>query len=162
MNEHATEAITYIPILPDREAMLPYLEDEFCTMVFELYERFYEKHSYMPPWTGYFALRDGAVVGVGGFKGTPNHGKVEIGYGTVPACEGQGISSATCAFLTKLALDESPGVRVTARTLREMNSSTSILRKNGFTLLGDVEDPEDGLVWEWEYGKDEQRSSNIE
>jgi hypothetical protein len=33
----------------------------------------------------------------------------------------------------------------------EENFSTKILRKNNFTLIGTVIDPEDGEVWEWIY-----------
>jgi len=35
--------------------------------------------------------------------------------------------------------------------LAEENFSTSILRKNNFLLMGVVNDPEDGDVWEWLY-----------
>jgi hypothetical protein len=40
---------------------------------------------------------------------------------------------------------------ITARTLPEENHSTKILRKNSFTFVGSVMDPEDGEVWEWMY-----------
>ena len=42
---------------------------------------------------------------------------------------------------------------VFAQTLPEESASTSILRKLGFRLLGRVEHPEDGPVWEWELGR---------
>lgn len=37
-----------------------------------------------------------------------------------------------------------------SQTLPEENASTSILKKLGFRLVGTVEHPEDGPVWEWE------------
>jgi len=34
--------------------------------------------------------------------------------------------------------------------LPEENASTSVLKKLRFRLVGTVEHPEDGLVWEWQ------------
>jgi RimJ/RimL family protein N-acetyltransferase len=39
---------------------------------------------------------------------------------------------------------------VIAHTLPEENASNRALRRNGFRLAGEVEDPEDGRVWRWE------------
>jgi hypothetical protein len=39
---------------------------------------------------------------------------------------------------------------VFAQTLPEENASTAILKKLGFTLVGSVQHPDDGTVWEWE------------
>ena len=50
-----------------------------------------------------------------------------------------------------LALKTNPSVRITARTLPENNFSTRILEKNNFTFTGEVNDPDDGEVWEWAY-----------
>jgi RimJ/RimL family protein N-acetyltransferase len=143
--------ITYIPIVPDRARMEQYLKHDFCITVFEVYEQFYRRAGVVKPWTGYFAVVDEDVVGVGGFKGNGDAGQVEIAYGTVPEYEGRGVSSRTCRFLTDLALKHAPAILITARTLRYYNASTAILEKNGFVLRGEVEDPEDGLVWEWIY-----------
>jgi len=126
--------------------MEKYLVDEFCIEVYKVYLQSYSKLNYSYPWIGYFALYENEVVGVGGYKGTPNKGKVEIAYGTVPEKEGQGFATAICRQLTQIALKEDPPVRVTARTLMEEGPSTSILKKNGFKFLGIVEDPEDGQV----------------
>jgi hypothetical protein len=40
--------------------------------------------------------------------------------------------------------------------LPEENASTSILKKNGFVMLGTVWDDEDGNVWEWGYKRHQQ------
>jgi len=53
--------------------------------------------------------------------------------------------------VTAMSLDMNPTVKVTARTLPEVNFSTEILRKNNFMYSRNIVDPEDGLVWEWEY-----------
>ena len=39
---------------------------------------------------------------------------------------------------------------VRAHTLPEPNASTRVLAKCGFRYIGEVIDPEDGLVWRWE------------
>jgi hypothetical protein len=53
-----------------------------------------------------------------------------------------------------LAQRTDPKLIITARTLVEHNYSTKILQRNGFRLLGNVWDKEDGDVWEWLYDKD--------
>jgi RimJ/RimL family protein N-acetyltransferase len=39
---------------------------------------------------------------------------------------------------------------VRAHTLPELNASARALTKCGFKRVGEVVDPEDGLVWRWE------------
>jgi RimJ/RimL family protein N-acetyltransferase len=39
---------------------------------------------------------------------------------------------------------------VCAHTLPEANASTRVLTRCGFRRIGEVIDPEDGLVWRWE------------
>jgi RimJ/RimL family protein N-acetyltransferase len=151
LDKFNAQDITYIPIVPDKDQMAPYLQNDFCRFVFDTYVDFYKKVEVHPPWTGYFALQDQTVLGVGGFKGNPVNGQIEIAYGTVPEFEGRGVSSLTCKFLTELAIREDSDLKLTARTLREKNASTSILKKNGYVFAGEVEDPEDGLVWDWLY-----------
>jgi len=52
--------------------------------------------------------------------------------------------------LIRLALDKMPPVIVAAQTLPEENALTSVLKKLRFRLVGSVEHPKDGLVWEWQ------------
>ena len=112
---------------------------------------FFEKVGYNPPWISYFAQKEGELVGTCAFKGQPMGGKVEIAYGTFEPFQRQGIGTEMCRQLVLLAQQTDPTVRITARTLPEPNYSTRILEKNNFRLLGIVDDPEDGEVWEWEY-----------
>ncbi len=105
-----------------------------------------------PHWGG-FLIADasrGSIVGMGGYKSGPTAaGEIEIAYGTLPAFEGQGYATAVAAELTRRAFaDESVNV-VVAHTLPERNASARLLEKNGFHLLGEVIDPEDGRVWRW-------------
>jgi ribosomal-protein-alanine N-acetyltransferase len=112
--------------------------------------RLYRIVGYEPPWTGYLALENGACVGTCGFKSPPQNNRVEIAYFTFPEHESRGVATRMAAELIRLALDELTGVTVAAQTLPEENASTSILKKLGFHLVGTIEHPEDGLVWEWQ------------
>jgi len=112
---------------------------------------YYKIVGYEPPWIGYFASKEGRLVGSAGFKGRPVGGRVEIAYGTFEQFRQQGIGTEICRQLVLLSLKTAPAVRITARTLPENNFSTRILEKNGFRFLATVHDEEDGDVWEWEY-----------
>jgi ribosomal-protein-alanine N-acetyltransferase len=52
--------------------------------------------------------------------------------------------------LIRLATEKTPRLIVAAQTLPEENASTYVLKKLGFTKVGELEHPEDGLVWEWQ------------
>lgn len=105
------------------------------------------------PWIGYLVAdsNESEAVGVCGFKTAPIDGVVEIAYFTFPRFEGRGVATAAASALVELARSSRPVPRVIARTLREANASTRVLEKCGFSFAGDVMDPEDGLVWQWEY-----------
>lgn len=124
-------------------------EDPQGLMVLDNQIEYYHQIGYIPPWIGYFAIDKGRLVGTCSFKGAPVNGKVEIAYFTFPEQEGKGFGTRMCAELIKFAKAADPQVVVTARTLPCHNPSTSILRKNGFTLQGAAIDSEDGEVWEW-------------
>lgn len=101
------------------------------------------------PWCTYLARRDGVAVGIGGFKGPPEGGAVEIGYLTFIPARGTGVARAVAAALVTLA-GELGARHVVAHTLPETNASTRALAANGFARTAEIEDPEDGLVWRWE------------
>ena len=91
------------------------------------------------------------VAGNAAFVGPPNeNGEVEIAYGIVPAFEGRGYATQVARALTEFALADDRVTCVYAHTLPEDNASTRVLKKNGFTFAGEVQHPEDGLIWRWE------------
>lgn len=106
------------------------------------------------PWThGFSFLRrdDDEVVGKGGFKGPPSEeGMVEIAYGVVPDHQDQGYATEAAEALTAFAFSSAKVRMVRAHTRPEANASTRVLTKCGFLHIGEVIDPEDGLVWRWE------------
>lgn len=106
------------------------------------------------PWRHGFGVVEGdsdTVVGLASFKGPPDaDGVVEIAYGIVPSYEGRGYATEAAAALVDFAQRDARVRVVRAHTLPERNASTHVLTKCGFELLGEVIDPEDGLVWRWE------------
>ena len=110
----------------------------------------YRAAGYQPPWIGYLALENNICVGTCGFKSPPQNNRVEIAYFTFPEHEARGVATRMASDLIRVARAELPGVMVAAQTLPEESASTSILKKLGFRLVGTVEHPEDGTVWEWQ------------
>ena len=140
-----------IAIIKDGELAKPLSSTPLIAAdVIEAMTRLYRTVGYEPPWIGYLALENDTCVGTCGFKSPPQNNRVEIAYFTFPGHESRGVATRMAAELIRLALDKSPGVTVAAQTLPEENASTSILKKLRFHLVGTVEHPEDGLVWEWQ------------
>ena len=106
------------------------------------------------PWTLGFAIvnrTDGKVVGSCGYKGPPGpDGVVEIAYGVEPAFQGRGYATEAARALTDYAFRSGAVCVVRAHTRPHNNASTRVLTKCGFERVGEVIDPEDGLVWRWE------------
>jgi RimJ/RimL family protein N-acetyltransferase len=125
--------------------------------VVEATTQLYKAVGYQPPWLGYLVFENGACVGACGFKSPPRNNRVEIAYFTFPGHESRGIATRMASELIRLALDKTPSVMVAAQTLPEENASTSVLKKLGFRLVGSVEHPEDGLVWEWQLSETSER-----
>jgi|SRR5690348_12969995 len=104
-------------------------------------------------WTHGFAIVDresGVNIGGCAYKGPPDaDGVVEIAYGIDAPYRGRGYAKEAAAMLVEYA-DEA-GVRlVRAHTRPENRASARVLEFCGFDCLGEVMDPEDGLVWRWE------------
>ena len=110
------------------------------------------------PWTHGFAVvhrESDSVVGSVGFKGPPDEaGMVEIAYGIVPGFQAQRYATEAAAAGVAFAFADGRVRVVRAHTLPTHNASTRVLAKCGFARIGEVEDPEDGLVWRWELVQD--------
>jgi ribosomal-protein-alanine N-acetyltransferase len=106
------------------------------------------------PWLHGFSIiqRDsGETVGTAGFKGPPSaDGTVEIAYGIEPDYQGNGYATEAAQALVNYAFTNGPVSIVVAHTLPQLNASGGVLTKCGFQRVGEVVDPEDGLVWRWE------------
>jgi RimJ/RimL family protein N-acetyltransferase len=120
--------------------------------VVEATVQLYQAVGYQPPWIGYLAIENNICVGTCGFKSPPQNDRVEIAYFTFPEHESRGVATRMAAELIRIAQSEMPAVTIAAQTLPQESASTSILKKLGFRLVGTVEHPEDGTVWEWQLG----------
>jgi [ribosomal protein S5]-alanine N-acetyltransferase len=99
-------------------------------------------------------LTDGGTpVGTGGFKAPPVDGMVEIAYAVEPAERGKGFASEIAKGLTAYAFSFPEVTRVRAHTLPDGIASQRALAGSGFAFVGEVNDPEDGLVFRYERGR---------
>lgn len=138
-----------IEILPLRIENPDFRDNSHASDAIDMAISYYDVIGYNPPWICYLAENEGEAVGVGAFKGQPQNGKVEMAYSTFEPYTNKGFATKICGALVDLAIASNQKVDITARTLREENPSTTVLKKNGFVMTGEVLDPEDGMVWEW-------------
>ena len=95
-------------------------------------------------------VRDGVLVGSGGFKAEPDaRGAVEIGYEIASECRNRGLATEAALGLTAYAFAHPEVTAVEAQTLAEPNPSTRVLEKVGMVYVGTVYDTEDGDLWQW-------------
>ncbi len=134
---------------PNEDRTAAIFSGEDCRQLLDIYEDYYPKVGFYPPWVGYLVMRDGVVVGTCGFTGKPSGGAVELAYWTFSEYEGQGVASYACRALIEIAKSTDPPVKVTAKTAPEHNVSTKILEKNGFLFSKVVTDEEIGDAWLW-------------
>ena len=80
-------------------------------------------------------LADGLAVGGIGFKGQPDGGCVEIGYGLAPSARGHGYAAEAVVALLALAADQGLS-RVIADTDLDNIASQRTLIRAGFRLVG--------------------------
>jgi RimJ/RimL family protein N-acetyltransferase len=101
-------------------------------------------------WHSYFLfLRENQAVGSGGFRGAPNDGRVEIGYGVAEFQRGKGVATQAVNLLVRLAFEQ-PGVtEVFAETAVVNTPSRRVVEKAGFKHIGQRDTEDDGVVDRW-------------
>ena len=135
----------------ERHALV--LDDGACAPAF-VYERALANMQAAPAWAHLLSTRlyvlDGRhVIGSGGVKFPPSaDGGVEIGYGMAPAWQGQGRGTEAARGLTEEALGRGAS-HVRACTRPDNTASWRLLERIGFRRDGEVDDPNDGLLWRW-------------
>lgn len=105
------------------------------------------------PWVHGFRVvhRDsGEVVGSCSFKGPPVDGMVEIAYGIGAEHRGQGYATEAAQVLVDFASTCAEVRVIRAHALPDSVASKRVLAKCGFRYVGEVVDPEDGVVSRFE------------
>lgn len=106
------------------------------------------------PWTHGVAIVErttDVAVGSAGFKSPPDAaGVVEIAYAIEPEHQRRGYAREAAQALSQYALTSGGATCVRAHTLADNAASSRVLTACGFTYVGDVVDPDDGLVQRWE------------
>lgn len=154
-----TKKIFLVPIRQTKEENPEFVANPDCLEILQMSIDFYKSAGYDPPWICYFAYAEGVPVGSAAYIGKPVDNRIEIAYGTMPAFRNKGIGGQICHELLRLAQEVDPSLTIIAKTLKEENFSTKILRKNGFRLMGTAWDKDEGEVWEWVYEAQNDRSS---
>jgi len=96
----------------------------------------------------WLASEHGVVVAMVSFTKRSAEGRYELGYGTAPAFQGQGVMTRTLAALLPLARAQGHD-GLTAKTSVDNPGSQRVLEKNGFARTGTRHDPEDGALICW-------------
>jgi ribosomal-protein-alanine N-acetyltransferase len=106
------------------------------------------------PWAHGFSVveqESGARVGDCVFKAPPSpDGVVEIAYAIEPVHQGKGFATEAVELLLAFASRDERIRVIRAHTLEATNASARVLTKCGFQNVGEVIEPDDGLVTRWE------------
>jgi RimJ/RimL family protein N-acetyltransferase len=105
------------------------------------------------PWIyGFTAVRldDHVTVGTGGFATPPTNGMAEIAYSVDQQFRSRGYAQEIARGLVAFVLAASDVETIRAHTLPDGAASQQVLLKCGFERVGEVDHPEDGLVWRFE------------
>ena len=102
-------------------------------------------------WWMHFIIHEGdnTLIGLGGFKGAPAGGQVEIGYEIAPGYRLKGLATEAARGMIDHALADARVDHVLAHTLPVDSASTTILQRLGLRFIEALNDPDDGLIWRW-------------
>jgi RimJ/RimL family protein N-acetyltransferase len=92
------------------------------------------EHGEQRPFGYYRITADGRAVGGVGFKGQPDSGCVEIGYGLAPSARGHGYAAEAVIALLAIAADHGLSTVIADTTLDNIASQRTLTRA-GFRLV---------------------------
>ena len=137
-----TERLFLIPLQPDGMRTLlarttdPELVGPYTEML-TLSLRHPEQWIWYTAW-GLYQNDSGDFVGDLCFKGLPENGQPEIGYGISPEFQGQGYATEAVRAACRWALAQPGAAAVEAETEPANAASQAVLRKVGFVPTGTV------------------------
>jgi RimJ/RimL family protein N-acetyltransferase len=98
------------------------------------------------PWSAsWLIIVNGLVAGTIGFKGAPQHGELEVGYGVVPSLQGRGVATQALGRLLELVKN----YPVIAETAAWNVASQRVVKKMGFTEVARRTTEEDDELVAW-------------
>jgi RimJ/RimL family protein N-acetyltransferase len=103
------------------------------------------------PWATTFLIvndEDARILGGCGFKTTPKHGRVEVGYGVATGAQGRGAATAALQLLADIAF-AAGATEVLAEVAPTNHASTRVVLKAGFEKVGSRVDKENEFVIQW-------------
>lgn len=111
-------------------------------------------------WTYLMILKEAPIlIGNCGYKGMPDvNGMVEIGYEIAEKYQNRGLATEAAQGLVKHAFQAPSVQKVQAHTLAGKNPSVRVLEKCNFKFIKEINDPEDGLIWQWAILRDQHQS----
>ena len=96
-------------------------------------------------YTWYSCLKEGGLIGAGGFKGPPGlSGSVELGYSVLPQYRKLGYASEAASALVLWAFSHDEVGIIVAETAEENHGSIAVLGRAGFCRVG--RGSEDGMI----------------
>ena len=104
---------------------------------------------WIAPWV-FVDVDSDTVVGSGGFKGEPQAGRVEIGYGVAECARNCGVATYAVRELVRRALAD-PNVEIVyAESRTDNTASRRVLQKTGFKQVGGRYSDDDGWLDCWQ------------
>ena len=97
----------------------------------------------------WLVTEDGMPVGLFSITRAPEQGVLDIGYGIAPAHQGRGLAGRALAELVDWARHDARVRCLSAETAVGNVASQAVLRRNGFTVVGQRSDAEDGALLCW-------------
>lgn len=107
-------------------------------------------------WFAYLPIetRSNTLIGTCGYKGPPDeNGTVEIGYEVSEKFRNRGLATEMAEILIKTAFEDKRVKAILAHTMPEENASVKVLKKCNFHFVKEVNDVDDGTVWQWKKEK---------
>ena len=94
------------------------------------------------------------LVGLCSITRPPHAGEIDIGYGIAPSRQNRGIASRAIGEIVLWARSTASLNAITAETSVANTPSQQVLRRNGFTEVGERVDEEDGPLLCWRCATD--------
>ncbi|KAF1055340.1 MAG: hypothetical protein GAK43_00133 [Stenotrophomonas maltophilia] len=142
VSAHAVRALLLRPCAAD-DAVAP---PPVLAMLADLAERI--ETGFTP--AAWEVIEAGQPVGLFSLTRALEAGGLDIGYGIAPARQGRGLARQALAELVQWARHDPRVHRLTAETAVTNLASQAVLRRNGFAVIGQRVDADDGPLLCWQ------------